>query len=149
MNIELNYNGKVSDSGVLSIINRKGLEREISVFKGKEVELIIRQKKQQRSNGQNRYFHGVAIPIIKYRLIELGYEEAYSTEWVKDFVKCACLKVDVINKETGEVMESLGKTSALSKSEFADMVQRLERFCAEKLDIQLPMPNEELTLNFE
>jgi len=29
------------------------------------------------------------------------------------------------------------------------MVNRLERFCAEKLDIQLPMPNEELTLNFE
>lgn len=148
MNIELCYNAKVNDNGILTIQNRKGFDKEVAIFKGKDVEVIVKRKRSQRSNGQNRYFHGVAIPIIKHRLIELGYEEAYSTEWVKDFVKCACLKVEIVNKQTGEVMEALGKTSHLTKSEFAEMVDRLERFCADKLDLQLPMPNEELTLNF-
>ena len=59
MNIELNYNGKVSDSGVLTIINRKGFEREISVFNGKDVELIIRQKNNNAPTDRTDIFTGL------------------------------------------------------------------------------------------
>lgn len=149
MNIELNYNGTVNENGILMITNRKNFDKEVSIFKGKPVEIIVKRKKSQRSHPQNRYFHGVALPIIRARLIDLGFEEAYSKEWVKDFVKVSCLKIEVANPATGEAMESLGKTSALTKSEFADMVERLERFCAEKLDIILPMPGEVMTMDFK
>jgi len=148
MEVQLIYNGTVNDSGILMITNRKAFDKEVSIFKGKPVEVIVKRKKSQRSSPQNRYFHGVALPIIRQRLIDLGFEEAYSKEWVKDFVKVSCLKTEVVNPETGEVMEGLGKTSALTKSEFADLVDRLERFCAEKLDITLPMPGEVMTMDF-
>lgn len=148
MNVELIYNAKVSPEGIMTIQNRSAFNKELELFAGKEVEVIVKRKRSKRSNPQNRYFHGVAIPIIKHRLLELGFDEAHSNEWVKDFVKFNCLKIEVTNPDTGEVMETLGKTSGLTKSEFADMVERLERFCAEKLDIQLPMPGEVITLNF-
>ena len=149
MNLELNYSGKVNCNGILHIQNRAQFDKELAaMFPDKEVEIIVKKKAAKRSNPQNRYFHGVALPIIRQRLIDLGFEEAYSKEWVKDFVKCSCLKIEVANPATGEVMETLGKTSQLTKSEFADMVARLERFCAEKLDIILPMPGEVMTMNF-
>lgn len=149
MNVELIYNAKVSTDGIMTIQNRTAFNKELELFAGKEVEIVVKRKRSRRSNPQNRYFHGVAIPIVKQRLLELGFDEAHSNEWVKDFIKFNCLKVEVTNPGTGEIMETLGKTSGLNKSEFADMVERLERFCAEKLDIQLPMPGEVLTLNFE
>jgi hypothetical protein len=148
VNIELNYNATVNDAGNLIIANRKNFDQEVKIFKGKAVEVIVKRKKSQRSHPQNRYFHGVALPIIRARLIDLGFEEAYSKEWVKDFVKVSCLKVEIANPTTGEAMETLGKTSQLTKSEFADLVERLERWCAEKLDLILPMPGEVLTMDF-
>lgn len=149
MNIELNYFGKVNSNGLLHIQNRVNFDKEVAaLFSEKEVEIIVKRKAVKRSNKQNAYFHGVALPIIRTRLIELGFEEAYSKEWVKDFVKISCLKVEIVNPDTGEIMQALGKTSQLTKSEFADMVERLERFCAEKLDLILPMPGEVMTMNF-
>ena len=148
MNIELKYFGSVCENGKLTIFNKKGFINELKYFNGKEVELTVRRKLKKRSNGQNRYFHGLAIPIIKHRLIELGFEEAFDNEWVKDFVKFNCLKIEIVNPSTGELMQTLGKTSNLNTIEFGEMVEKLVRWCAQDLEIELPYPNEKLTLNF-
>ena len=90
MQVKLNYTGKVTD-GILRITNRKGFEKDIQHFEGKEVSIVIEKKKSKRSHPQNRYFHGVIIPIVKSALLDLGFEEARSSEWVKDFIKDNCL----------------------------------------------------------
>jgi hypothetical protein len=149
MSIKLIYNGVVDANGKLKIQNKNVFIGDLKYFAGKDIELIIKNRDKNRSNSQNKYFHGVAIPIIKNRLIELGFYEAYSNEWVKDFIKVSCLKIEVINKQSGEIFESLGKTSNLNTKEFNDLIERLTIWCAEKLDLILPLPNEIIKINFE
>lgn len=145
MQAKLTYTGKVEPSD-LKITNRKGFDRDIQdYFNGKEVVITIEKKKSKRSDPQNRYFHGVIIPIVKSALLDLGFEEAKSSEWVKDFIKFNCLIKEYISAE-GEVIKSLGKTSQLTKSEFADMVADVQRWAADKLNIYIPDPGEQTVL---
>jgi hypothetical protein len=132
-------NGKVDS-------NRSLLSDIIRSYEGKEVDITIERAKKKRSNQQNRWFHGVAIPIIRTRLLDLGWNEALSFEWTKDFIKANCLVVEFVNEKTGEVLKGIGKTSDLSTIEFTELKERVQQYAAETLDIQVPDPGEQITL---
>jgi hypothetical protein len=71
--------------------NAKKLNAAFQEFEGKDVVVTVEKKKSKRSDAQNRYFHGVIIPVIQHGLIEAGWNEARSSEWTKDFIKLNCL----------------------------------------------------------
>jgi hypothetical protein len=129
--------------------NRSVLSQAMSAFNGMEVDITIERHKRKRSNPQNSYLHGAVLPIIRNRLIELGINEAQSKEWVFDFVKANCLVTEVVNMETGEVLKSLGKSSALSTWEFNEFVERIQQYCSEKLSLYIPNPGEDITMSFD
>lgn len=126
--------------------NRSLLVQVLNSHEGKQVDITIERHRKKRSNPQNRWFHGVALPIIRQRLLELGWEQALSMEWVKDFIKAGCLIVDYVNEQTGEVVQAIGKTSELSTIEFCALKERVQKFCSEKLDIYIPDPGEDIQL---
>ena len=132
----------VSDKGI-SKSKRDELNNIIMSLTGKRIKITIERAFNKRSNNQNAYLHGVVIPLIKHRLIELGFAEAKSDDWVKDFIKYNCLLKEFINQQTGEIIKSLGRTSGLSKSEFMDFIAEVQMWAAEKLDVYIPDPNEE------
>ncbi len=51
--MKIKYNGKVTDR--LRIYNRAEFEKDILLFNGKEVAIIIEKKKRSRSLEQNSY----------------------------------------------------------------------------------------------
>jgi hypothetical protein len=129
--------------------NRSVLSQAMSAFNGMDVDITIERHKRKRSNPQNSYLHGAVLPIIRNRLIELGINEAQSKEWVFDFIKANCLVTEIVNKETGEVLKSLGKSSALSTWEFNEFVERIQQYCSEKLSLYIPDPGEDIILSLE
>jgi hypothetical protein len=129
--------------------NRELLSKTMCSFEGMDVDITIEKHRRKRSNPQNSYLHGAVLPIIRNRLIELGINEAQSKEWVFDFVKANCLVTEIVNKETGEVLKSLGKSSALATWEFNEFIERIQQYCSDKLSLYIPNPGEYLHLSFD
>ena len=124
------------------IINRVAdFHRQLDPLDGMEVDIIIKKKVKSRSNHQNKFYWGVFLPAVKYGLLDAGYYMA-NEEQVHDLLKLKFLKVDSVNEETGEVMESLGSTTTMSTFEFETYLTNIRAWAAEYLNCVLPFPNE-------
>lgn len=146
--MKLQYTGTVN-AGRLHIRNRKAFDSDLLYFNGKEVLITIEKKKSKRSSPQNRYLHGPVLDIIRQGLLDAGFNEARSKDWVKDLVKFKFLKYEVVNEHTGEIITAVRGTSELTKSEFNDFIADLTQWCAEFLNVQIPEPNEQTSLSFD
>jgi len=105
----------------------------------------ITKAKKKRSNPQNAFYWGVIVPIVKNGLLEIGYK--LTNERTHDFLKERFLKEDLVNETTGEIMGTVSKsTSSLTTSQFMDYMAEIQQFSAEYLGVQIPEPNEQLTI---
>ena len=57
------FRGK-AEKGRIILQDQKTYDLLVWSLEGKEVEVTLGKKTKQRSNPQNRYFHGVIIPMI-------------------------------------------------------------------------------------
>jgi hypothetical protein len=78
------------------------------------------------------------------RLVEYGWD--VTVEETHDFLKDRFCRREYIVPETGEVLSVIKETKSLSTVEFNDYVDRVIRFAAETLDVQVPYPNEQVEL---
>ncbi len=124
----------------------RGRKALANLFKGLtgRFTVTIEKTKRKRSNNQNRFFHGILTWYIQPALIDVGWNEARSVEWVKEFVKSKVLIKEYVNMDTGEITTQPGKTSELTTSEFMDMIAEIQQWGAEYLNINIPSPNEQV-----
>lgn len=113
---------------------------------GKTVKLTITAKGKKRSNPQNRYYHGVVVPLIKDALIDLGHDvDEDDTHY---FLKGKFNSVEIENK-SGITEEMPGSTAKLSTFEFEAYLDRIRMWAAQFLNIYIPLPNEPMNIDFE
>lgn len=137
----------VSENGNYRMVNRKLFGQCLRSFNGKAVTVTLERKKKKRSSPQNRFLHGPVLDILQAGLIDAGYNEARSKEWVKDLVKYKFLKTESVSQITGEVIEVVRGTSELTTSEFMDFMEDVTQWAAEFLGIEIPDPGQlELTI---
>ena len=136
--------GSVSEKGILSLNNRKRLQTDLLKFKGCTVEITIK-KKNKRSNPQNSYYHGVVVAEVRHGLLEIGYQ--MTADETHEFLKQKFNSTQIITKD-GLVIDVPRSTTELNKSEFSEYIERIARFAAEYLSVVIPMPNQDLTLQF-
>lgn len=134
--------GSVSETGILTLNNRKRLQTDLLMFKNCAVELVIR-KKNKRSTPQNSYYHGVVVAEVRHGLLEIGYP--MTADETHEFLKQRFNSTQIITKD-GLVIDVPRSTTELNKSEFSEYVERIAQFAAEYLSVNIPMPNENLTL---
>lgn len=144
---KLIYFGKVGEDANLTLTNYKAFRGDLKDFIGKEVRLTI-EPKSKRSNEQNRYFHGVVVPIVKAHLVDLGWKDAKSDEWVKNYIKFNCFVKEVVNEDTGETIKTLGETSTLTKPEFSDFIADVQHWAASELNLNIPDPGQVMEMEF-
>lgn len=149
--ITLTYTGKVTEQGKLEL-PRKRLAREITVFSGKRVDVLIRPHRKRRTSPQNRYYWGAVIPAIIQAFIDFGHEglqvgSAESAETIHEFLKGKFLDNGI---EVGDVNSELIKlpssTTRCSTSEFMDYIAMIQKWAAEFLGIVIPDPGEQLDI---
>lgn len=104
----------------------------------------IKEKKKKRSNSQNSYYFGVVVTMVCLRLRDLGND--VTIEETHDFLKANFNYKEIVKPETEEVLKIPLKTSELSTIEFSEYIERVIRFGAEFLDIQIPYPNEQMEI---
>lgn len=134
--MQLKYYSNVSEEGKLQKNVSEKIALELKEFSGKRVEITIEKLKSTRSSRQNRLWW-------LYMTI-LSKEIGYTKDEMHEICKFKFLKREKIDEKTGEVFEYIGKSSKLTKSEFADMTTDLIRWASENFDIILPLPGEQM-----
>jgi hypothetical protein len=128
--------------------NRNLIIEAIKSFEGKDVLITFEKPKKKRSNPQNAFYYGVIIPIVQNCLKEAGH--VMTNESTHDLIKLKFLKeIILVNEDTGEVVERVKSTTELSTSQFMDFVAEIRQFTNEYFGVDIPEPNENLTLKFD
>jgi hypothetical protein len=143
---KLELNGSIDENGVLHVHNRQRLEEWARQHPNKNIVIKFERKGSKRSAPQNRYYFGVVVKEITIRLRELGHT------WVNDEDVHELLKskfnYEHIVGEGGEVLELGKSTTTLTKTQFAEYVDKIRMWASDFLSIQIPGPNENLTIAF-
>lgn len=125
--------------------NRNLIKDAIETFEGKQIVIKIEKFKKKRSTQQNRFYYGVIIPIVQNCLKEAGH--IMTNESTHDLIKLKFLKETLfVNETTGEVIERIKSTTELSTSQFMDLLTEINNFTFEYFGVNLPSPNDDLTL---
>jgi hypothetical protein len=126
---ELKGNGLIA-------FNRELFKAALRRHEGKAV-LILRPVEEFRTPAQNRYYWGVIIPVLNAHPLF----KAWTEEQLHDGIKEKFLSE--LDPATG--LTKVGSTKELKKSgEFSAFKEAIQQWAAEKLDIYIPDPNEDL-----
>lgn len=141
---KLEYQGRVKD-GVIKL--PKSLRKEIvQLFDGKPITVIIKRTARKRSSPQNRWYWAVLtflLPFIKDADPEnnLTLKEEDLHEFFKDrFLG----KVDKAINDHGDTMQISRSTTDLSKDEFSEYMDHIEKFALEFFSVQIPLPEQQM-----
>ena len=136
---------------ITSVVNGK-LKRNANLiydalnsFEGKEIVIKIEKVRKKRSNPQNRHYWGIVVPLVQQGLKETG--NIMTAEMTHELLRLRFLKEQInVNEKTGEFLERIKSTTELSTSQFMDYISEIQQFSAEYFNINIPNPNEDLTL---
>ncbi len=95
----------------------------------KNVEVIVRKQRAQRSNNQNNYYFGVVCKILGDYF---GYTEDEMHE---------ALKIHFLTKGACDI-PTVGSTAKMNTAEFEDYLTKIKRWAASEYGVIIPDPNE-------
>lgn len=100
----------------------------------------------RRSSPQNRYYWGLVIPLIQKGIKDLGTD--LTKEETHEFLKARfnIANTDIVNEQTGETINIPLSTTRLNKEQFGEYIERIQRFGAEFLGIEIPDPGQQLSI---
>ena len=138
--------GSVTETGILSLVNRKRLQNDLLQFKGCTVELTIK-KRNTRSTPQNNYLWGVLYAEIVIRLRALGNTDV-DADWVHEFCKLEFNSIEIVGSGGEVIGKRGGSTTDMNKEAMSVYWDKIILWCNEFLEITVPLPNEKLQFNF-
>ena len=94
----------------------------------------VKVARERRSSAQNRYWHGVVLPLFAEHC-------GNTVDEMKDILALELLPKEVCDLRTGEVRIVPGHTSDLNTKEFNELVERAQQLGAE-MGINIPNPGE-------
>jgi hypothetical protein len=130
------------------VINKSELPvflHKISKQKNKSVEVIV-QFGNQRSLQQNNYYFGVIVELIRLAINESNGEN-FTKEDIHEFLKNRFIEGKEIVNKHGEVISIRKSTTDNTTTLQEEYHEQCRQFAAEYLNIEIPFPNEKLTLN--
>ena len=129
--------------------NRNLVLSAIKSFEGKEYIISFSRLKKQRSNGQNRFYWGVVIPLIQQGLFDAtGEFRTAENIHYKILLPLFAPVNEIANKETGEMITERLTSSELTTTQWMEYIMEVQKWSAEFLGVDIPDPNEDNLLNF-
>ncbi len=112
---------------------RRGFLRRLA---GKDVDVVIRPHRNRRSDQQNKWHWGVAVPLIAQ---ELGYDK-HEHEHVHYALVAKCFGTTFDPKLQQEIPNK--RSSELTTTEFSELMEWEVRWAAQEYGIEIPLPDE-------
>ena len=126
------------------LVNNKAFIAFANSFKKDGKYLIEKSGTNKRSEQQNRYYFGIVVPLVQEGIKHLGTE--LTKQETHEFLKGKFNYQEISNKETGEYIQVPRSTTILNKEGFSEYIQKIQIFAAEFLNINVPDPGEQLTI---
>src|SRR4029078_816659 len=98
----------------------------------------------KRSDQQNRYYWGLVVPLVQKGIEDYGTE--LTKEETHEFLKARFNVADLVNQDTGETINLPLSTTRLNKEQFGEYIEKIQRFGAEFLGIEIPDPGQQLSI---
>lgn len=118
-------------------------------FEGKDCILTIEKVKKTRSNNQNAHYWGVVIPLVQSGLKDAtGEFRTAKNIHYNIFFKMFAPENEIININTGECLAEKISSSKMTTLQFMEYITEIQKWSAEFLNVQIPDPNENLTIEF-
>lgn len=127
--------------------NRTRIKDAIATFEGKDVSITIKKKRKTRSNSQNQYYWGVVLELT-IDAIKKEWGEIWDKDNAHEFLKSRFLYYEKYNENTGEIIKTPKSTTECSTVEYEEYLSQCRQFLKEWFNTDIPLPNEEITLNF-
>jgi hypothetical protein len=131
---------KVQDNGRLPDVARLDIAALLSQLPGKMVRVEISLYRKRRSDGQNKYYWGVIVPVVTRMLRDFGNEvNEYDTH---DYLKTRVMKLGrMMIGPGGEPERVLGSTSEVPLEEWGEKMEMIRSWAASH-GTQIPLPGE-------
>ena len=142
MSNRVNLKGTVNKGRVM-IKNESFFSELISQFEDKDIIISLKEEKKKRSDKQNDWYWGVAIPTIQVD-IQNQSGEIYSKDDIHDWNLNKAVKLKTEVKEMfGEtiIIYRQKRTSKMNTKEFNNFKEKIQKYWAE-MGIYIPDPNE-------
>jgi len=123
------FTGQV-EGGKLKLDDKERFLGHLHTLEGKRVELTVEKQKHKRTKNQNAYYWGVVLQLIAEHTGE-------DVEALHDALKVHFAPKHVV----GNLVVPSG-TRYLDTVDFAGYVEKVRRWAAEELNINIPDPNE-------
>lgn len=131
--------------GRLNKVASKEIADTLKQFEGKRVEVIIKRLRSTRSSQQNRFYWGVVVSVMRQAFKDIGY--ILNTEETHTILKDKFMPYTDISTPDGEFISKKYKsTTELTKTEFGEYIEAIQRFAAESLNVTIPDPNTQAKL---
>ncbi|MGF7219071.1 hypothetical protein GGR92_005251 [Spirosoma lacussanchae] len=124
--------------GKLSIVEREKFYQSLSAFADCEISLTVKALEPQRSNSQNRYYHGIVVKMIAEAMSE-AYGEDVDVDEAHEHLK-SMFNLRTIETANGYTVKMPGSTKRLSTVEFSTYVDKCRMWAAEFFGINIPDP---------
>lgn len=133
------FHGQVSADGeTLTLVpterdRRRGFLRSLA---GCDVDVVVKRHRDRRSDKQNKWWWGIAVPLIAH---ELGYDKhEHDAVHYALVAKCFGTKVDpVLKQEIPNV-----RSSNLNTAQFSELMEWAVRWAATEHGIEVPLPGD-------
>jgi len=130
--------------------NRSLIKRAIANFENKTIKITIERSRKKRSNQQNAYYWGVMLQIVQKGLYDAtGEARDLNSIHYQILLPLFAPQREIVNKESGEVINEKMTSSEMTTTDFMEYIKEVQKWSAEFLNVDIPDPNEELTLNFK
>ena len=142
--METKITAKINDKCKLLIYNIALFKKTLNSYKGKEIEIIIREKKPVFSDGYRKYYYGIVIPEFQNAYKDIGVLKSKSDIDLE--LRWLFLHREVVNPETGEYNRELlslkNSDTEVSTKTMSEFIEHCIIFAAENLNYVIPFPNE-------
>lgn len=140
----LQLGGRISSEGKLSVYNQQKLNDWRERHAGKEIVLVVKLKKPNRSTSQNGYYWSVVVPMITEAVNEYGNE--WTNDDTHEFLKSRFNNREVEMKN-GVIVSLPQSTTGMDTAEFSRYIDEVKQWSSVVLGLYIPEPNEQLTID--
>lgn len=132
------FHAEVSADGRLELLEVEQAKRRhyLRSLAGKDVDIVIKPHRDRRSDQQNKWWWGIAVPLIAH---EIGYDK-HEHEAVHYALVSKCFgtrRDPVLNQDV-----PLVRSSHLTTAQFSELMEWAVRWAADEHGISVPLPNE-------
>lgn len=135
--MEIRCYGHIDEHGKIVLIDREQFVTDIKKHIKTNIVLICKvYKSDRRSIQQNRYYWGIVIPFFQSQLKNLGYK--LEPDEMHDYLKIKFNGREIYDVESNEAIKVPQSTAQLSKQEFNEFIERIDKFSIEYFNSPLP-----------